>query len=77
MLLYSCNDDPGARQVAVVGDFNDWREEATHMQRDARTGRWAVTLALHDGDHRYAVVVDNTRRNDRVNSILHVARGTN
>ena len=81
-------DDPSARHVAVVGDFNGWRGDATHMQRDERTGRWAVTLALHDGEHRYAIVVDNTRwagdlpaRSDgasqHVYSLLHVARSSN
>ena len=54
-------NDPAARRVAVVGDFNGWRTNATQMTRDEHTGRWAVTLALHDGDHRYAIVVDNTR----------------
>jgi hypothetical protein len=81
-------DDPAARQVAIVGDFNGWRGDATHMQRDERTGRWAVTLALHDGEHRYAIVVDNIRRvgdmparsgvsAGHVYSLLHVARATN
>jgi hypothetical protein len=81
-------DDPAARQVAVVGDFNGWRDDATRMQRDERTGRWAVTLALHDGEHRYAIVVDNTRwaggmparsgdAAGHVYSLLHVARATN
>lgn len=73
-------DDPAARQVAVVGDFNRWRGDATPMQRDARTGRWAVTLALHDGEHRYAVVVDNTRwagTAGHAYSLLRVARATN
>jgi hypothetical protein len=53
--------DSSARRVAVVGDFNGWRTGATQMKRDAQTGRWSVTLALHDGEHRYAIVVDNTR----------------
>lgn len=66
-------DAPAARQVAVVGDFNGWRSNATHMQRDARSGQWAVTLALKDGEHRYAIVVDNTRQV----GILHVARAQN
>lgn len=81
-------DDPSARQVAVVGDFNGWRGDATRMQRDERTGRWAVTLALHDGEHRYAIVVDNTRwagdqsarsgdSSRHVYSLLHVARASN
>ena len=81
-------DAPSARQVAVIGDFNGWRTNATHMQRDLRTGRWSVTLALHDGQHRYAIVVDNTRRvgdaagrsgdaSGHVYTLLHVARAAN
>jgi hypothetical protein len=82
-------DDPGARQVAVVGDFNGWRAGETPLARDASTHRWSATLALRDGAHRYAFVVDGTRwvpdpsaervRADdgRVYSLLHVARTTN
>ena len=81
-------DDPSARRVAVVGDFNGWRGDATPMQRDARTGRWAVTLALRDGEHRYAIVVDNTRwagdpparatdATQHVYTLLHVAGASN
>ena len=81
-------DDPSARHVAIVGDFNGWRRGATPMQRDERTGRWAVTLALHDGEHRYAIVVDNTRwagdqpdgapsGSRHVYSLLRVARASN
>ncbi|MDB4914814.1 MAG: glycoside hydrolase family 13 domain protein [Gemmatimonadetes bacterium] len=81
-------DDAAARQVSIVGDFNGWRQEATPMRRDARTGQWAVTVALHDGEHRYAVVVDNTRRaadsaprgmdgRQRAYSLLKIARATN
>lgn len=80
-------DDSAARQVAVVGDFNGWRGDATRMQRDERTGRWGVTLALRDGEHRYAIVVDNTRwagdqssrasGSKHVYSLLHVARASN
>ncbi len=75
-------DEPAARQVAVVGDFNGWRSSATPMVRDARTGQWIVTLALHDGEHRYAIVVNGARsdgelsRADRARAwpVLHVAR---
>ena len=62
-----------ATQVAVVGDFNGWKSDATCMRRDERTGRWSATLALQDGEHRYAIVVDNTRWNGR----LHVAKAMN
>ena len=82
-------DDPGARQVAVVGDFNGWRAGETPLFRDQSTHRWSATLALRDGAHRYAFVVDGTRwvpdpaaervlaDDGRVYSLLHVARTTN
>ena len=81
-------DDSLAHQVAVVGDFNGWRPAATPMQRDDASGRWAVTLALHAGAHRYAIVVDNTRWGGDASSrqgdakrqrysLLHVARASN
>ncbi len=82
-------DDPRARQVVVVGDFNGWHAGETPLARDAATRRWSATLALRDGSHRYAFVVDGTRwtpdpaaervRADdgRVYSLLHVARATN
>ncbi len=64
-------DAPAAvTQVAVLGDFNGWQGDATRMQRDERTGKWTVTVALRDGDHRYAIVADRARWNGR----LHVAR---
>lgn len=81
-------DDSTAPGVAVVGDFNHWRMDATPMARDPHTGQWTATIALADGDHRYAVVVDNTRWSApagqpapdavrRAYSILHVTRATN
>jgi hypothetical protein len=81
--------DPGARQVAVVGDFNGWRAGETPLARDPVTRRWSATLALRDGSHRYAFVVDGSRwapdpsaervRADdgRIVSVLHVARLSN
>jgi hypothetical protein len=82
-------DDPGAREVAVVGDFNGWLAGATPLARNPATRRWSATVALRDGAHRYAFVVDGTRwtpdpsadrvRADdgRVYSLLHVARTAN
>jgi hypothetical protein len=82
-------DDSTARQVAAVGDFNGWRAVATPMRREPATHRWTATVALRDGEHRYAFVVDGTRwtpdptaervRGDdgRIYSLLHVARLSN
>lgn len=81
--------DPMARRVAVVGDFNGWRSDATPLVRQPGTPHWSVTLALRDGQHRYAFVVDGTRwvpdpsvqrrgmDVGRVYSLLNVARATN
>lgn len=52
--------DTAARQViAVVADGHASRA-GTAMTR-ASGGRWSATIALRDGAHRYAFVVDGTR----------------
>jgi len=83
-------DAPEARRVAVAGDFNGWDADATQLTRDDRSRRWSVTLALHDGQHRYAFVVDGTRwvpdprggrsvqgADGRVYSLLSLSRTSN
>lgn len=51
---------PGARSVALVGDFNDWDAAATPLHR-AAGGAWSTALKLRPGRHRYAFVVDGVR----------------
>ena len=83
-------DAPDARRVAVAGDFNRWNVAATPLARDERTQRWSVTLALREGEHRYAFVVDGTRwvpdpraersvrgENGRIYSLLSLSRTAN
>ena len=83
-------DAPDARRVAVAGDFNHWDAEATPLTRDRGSRRWAVTLAVREGDHRYAFVVDGTRwvpdpradrsvrgENGRIYSLLNLSRTAN
>ena len=81
-------DDAGARRVAVVGDFNRWDASTTALVRDEGTHRWSATLALRDGVHRYAFVVDGVRTiplsvephqadDGLVYSLLHVAPASN
>ena len=48
---------PQARQVSVVGDFNGWDPKASRMLRQP-DGRWAVSLELGHGYHRYLFLVD-------------------
>lgn len=81
-------DAPTARRVAVVGDFNAWAPSATPLSRDSSSPRWSAVVALRDGDHRYAFVVDGARwvpdpsttpvrDGGRLVSLLHVARASN
>ena len=83
-------DAPDARRVAVAGDFNRWDANATPLTRDEGSRGWSVTLALRDGEHRYAFVVDGTRwvpdphaersaqgEAGRIYSLLNVSRAAN
>jgi len=51
---------PGASEVALVGDFNDWSLGATPMRTVPGNGMWTVTVPLSPGRYRYAFVVDDT-----------------
>jgi 1,4-alpha-glucan branching enzyme len=48
---------PEAREVAVVGDFNDW-QPGTHSMRRQPDGSWTTQVPLHHGHHLYAFLVD-------------------
>jgi 1,4-alpha-glucan branching enzyme len=49
--------EPGAKQVALCGDFNGWSPTATPMKRHD-DGHWGTTVALAPGRHQYKFVVD-------------------
>ena len=51
---------PAASSVALVGDFNGWRRDATLLAAGER-GEWTAAVALVPGHHRYAFVVDDTQ----------------
>lgn len=51
---------PTASTVSLVGDFNDWSNVATPMDRDAGNGVWSITVPLDPGRYRYAFLVDET-----------------
>jgi len=52
---------PGARIVALVGDFNGWDAEATPLHRAALGNVWIAEVRLARGLHTYAFVVDGER----------------
>lgn len=50
---------PGARRVALVGDFNGWDPTATPLAE--RDGAWRVAIPLGPGRHAYGFVVDDSQ----------------
>jgi len=46
-----------AKQVALVGDFNDWHPEANLMKKQA-DGSWFTQVSLNHGHHHYQFLVD-------------------
>jgi len=47
---------PHARQVALIGDFNDWDSRA-HPLVQVAPGLWERAVSLPAGKHRYAFLV--------------------
>ncbi len=48
---------PEAKQVTLVGDFNQWNVNATPMVRADHGGVWTVAVPLSAGRHTYSFVV--------------------
>lgn len=51
--------DGRARHVTLVGDFNNWDEHATPLEREPGSTLWSVTLPIQRGRHTYAFLVDS------------------
>jgi len=54
---------PKAKEVFLVGDFNDWDPTAHPMKRQP-DGAWRLEVPLNHGHHRYLFVVDGKPRLD-------------
>ena len=55
---------PEADTVALVGNFNEWNEDATPMKKN-RSGVWKADLALDEGNYEFRYLVNgNEWRND-------------
>ncbi len=48
---------PGATQVHLAGDFNNWNATADPMKRQP-DGAWLLQVPLHHGHHHYVFLVD-------------------
>jgi 1,4-alpha-glucan branching enzyme len=48
---------PGAKQVCLTGDFNDW-DPAAHPMKRQPDGAWLLQVPLNHGHHHYRFLVD-------------------
>jgi predicted carbohydrate-binding protein with CBM48 len=53
-------EQPSARSVAVVGDFNNWNPKATPMARSSDGGMWSTIVPLVPGRHVYGFMVNDS-----------------
>jgi len=51
--------DGRARHVSLVGDFNNWDEGATPLEREPGSTLWSATVPIQRGRHIYAFMVDS------------------
>ncbi|MHB8766761.1 MAG: isoamylase early set domain-containing protein [Deferrisomatales bacterium] len=49
---------PGARQVELVGSFNEWRPGQIVLHGPDAAGHWSATVELPAGRHEYLFLVD-------------------
>jgi 1,4-alpha-glucan branching enzyme len=55
-----------AREVFLVGDFNQW-DPAAHPMKNLGNGQWEKTVTLRPGNYEYKLVVDGDWRLDNGN----------
>lgn len=56
-VLFSINA-PNAREIYVVGDFNNWKTDDVARLAKSDDGRWGKKLDLQPGRYKYKFVVD-------------------
>ena len=61
-------DAPGARQVAVIGDFNSWGEPIP-LNDDDEDGVWIAIARLDPGTYQYKFIVDGEWTCDPCNPV--------
>ena len=48
---------PQAKNVSLIGDFNDWHPNSNPMKRQP-DGGWHIQVALSHGHHQYLFLID-------------------
>lgn len=61
---------PGAREVKLAGDFNNWSPDTTPMDTNGNPHDFRALIKLPPGRYRYRLVVDGTWTQDPFNSYV-------
>ncbi len=56
-----------AREIQIIGSFNDWDKSQAIPLRPAKDGLWEVELKLRPGTYEYLVLIDGIPQPDPVN----------
>lgn len=56
-------ESPSAKEVLLMGDFNDWNPTMHPMKKDGK-GIWKKTVMLFPGKYEYRFKVDGEWEND-------------
>jgi 1,4-alpha-glucan branching enzyme len=59
-------ESPDAKEVILVGDFNQWNSKKHPMKKDSN-GIWKKNVMLFPGRYEYRFFVDNRWENDPEN----------
>lgn len=62
---------PQAKEVYVVGDFNDWQQD-TNSRMEISNGVWAKSLRFRSGRYQYRFIVDGVWTEDPDNPVKEV-----
>lgn len=61
----------GARNVALIGTFNNWRNQGYEMRPvDQHEGLWTITVSLEQGRYEYAFLLNGERIMDDPQALL-------
>jgi len=60
--------DSWAREISLVGDFNQWDPER-HPMKKGKQGRWTKTVCLTPGIYQYKFLVDGKWITDKRNPV--------
>jgi hypothetical protein len=62
---------PGAQQVELVGDFNNWSPGVIHLQGPDASGHWTANVDLPEGHYEYQFLVNGKTWVTDPNAIAH------